>query len=379
MDRRPIPVLSKEQFQEASSQGDILSRHPCIVTGFVKQWPAFTKWTSLAYLSEAFGHVQVTASAPQFATAKGERICSVRTSFGDYLEYLRAPEKAEALFCNSWVKGDFEDFSARGIPLYCGSLVFASSPKDDVLRDFEPILPSGVDDFNQYIPFFFDTFSHYWLLVSIEGALTPLHYDASSVHVYLAQLKGRKKAILFAPEDEQHVCNAEFGWMDPENPRIDKFPNFHRATAWEAELVAGQLLIWGGRWSHHVRTLESSVTVSYEFVNRSNLDMFVREHDWLESVGLAYLASVFHTGENRESPLERLLHGLFGADTRRANQLYRRLIGETSWVKGGPLEGGRIVLEVTLQELLRDTRPGTDRRKVLEELLGKVLNDRALA
>lgn len=250
MDRRPIPVFSAEQFQEASAKGDILSQHPCIVSGFVDQWPGFTRWTDFAFLSATFGHQKASASAPQMPAAKGESICEVQTSFGEYLEYLQAPDKAEQLFCDKWGTGDFEKYSARGIPLYCGNLPFARSPSDEILRDVHPILPPGVEDLNRFIPFFFDTHTHYWLYVSIGGALTPLHYDNNAVNALLGQLKGRKRAILFAPEDEQHVRNTEFGWMDPENPQSDRFSSVHRATAWEAELVAGQALMFGSRWSH---------------------------------------------------------------------------------------------------------------------------------
>jgi len=34
------------------------------------------------------------------------------------------------------------------------------------------------------------------------------------------------------------------------------------------------------------------VTVSYDFVNRSNLESFVREDAWLECIGLDYLMSL---------------------------------------------------------------------------------------
>jgi hypothetical protein len=379
MDRRPIPVFSTEQFQEASAKEDILSQHPCIVTGFVDQWPGFTRWTDFAFLSATFGHQKVSASAPQMPAATGESICEVQTSFGEYLEYLQAPDKAEQLFCEKWRTGDFEEYSARGIPLYCGNLPFARSPSDEILRDVHPILPPGVEDLNRYIPFFFDTDTHYWLYVSIGGALTPLHYDNNAVNAILGQLKGRKRATLFAPEDERHVRNTEFGWMDPENPQSDRFSSVQRATDWEAELVAGQALIFGSRWSHHVRTLESSVTVSYDFVNRSNLESFVRDHAWLECIGVDYLMSLFPAREHQQSPLEGLMQGLFGDDTRRAEKLCQQLVGTASRARGGPLGAGRIVAEATLQELLRDADPGTARCECLKELLREISDDRDLA
>ena len=379
MDRRPIPVFSTEQFQEACAKGDILSRHPCIVTGFVDQWPGFTRWTDFAFLSATFGYQKILASAPQMPAANGENICDVRTSFGEYLEYLQAPDKAEQLFHDKWETGDFEEFSARGIPLYCGNLPFARSPRDEILRDVHPILPPGVEDLNRFIPFFFDTDTHYWLYVSIEGALTPLHYDNNGVNALLGQLKGRKRATLFAPEDEQHVRSSEFGWTDPENLRSDRFPGVHRATAWEAELVAGQALVFGSRWSHHVRTVESSVTVGYDFVNRSNLGAFVRDHAWLEGIGLDYLMSLFPAREHQQSPLEGLMLGLFGDDTRRAKKLCQQLVDTASRARGGPLAAGRMVVEAALQELLKEADPGATCGEFLKELLGEISDDRDLA
>lgn len=100
-----------------------------------------------------------------------------------------------------------------------------------------------------------------------------------------------------------------------------------RSSVWEAELVAGQALIFGGRWSHHVRTLESSVTGSYDFVNRSSLESFVRDHGWLEGIGLDYLMPLFPAREHPRSPLEGLMRGLFGDATRWAEQLCQQLVG----------------------------------------------------
>mgnify|MGYP006170175413 CR=1 FL=1 len=288
---------------------------------------------------------------------------------------MEAPGRAEHLFRDEWRTGDFQHYVAQGIPLYCGNLYFAQSPRDEIVRDVHPILPPGVEDFSRLVPFFFETDSHYWLYVSIEGALTSLHYDNNAVHACLAQVKGKKKATLFAPEDEQHVRNSEFGWMDPENPESDKFPSVHRATAWEVELVAGQALILGGRWSHHVRTLEPSVTVGYDFINRSNLELFVREHWRLKCIGIDYMTSLFPTTEDRRSPLERLMRGVFSGEPTRATQFCGKLLAESSRVHGGPLGAGSMVAEATLEELLTDTRPGAD-HAFLAELLRTVQRDR---
>lgn len=285
MHPRQIPVFSLDEFSDLYASRDLLAEHPCVVEGFVPRWAAATGWLSLETLAEKFGHHTVTAAAPQFQSAAGEKVCRVKTTFGSYLRYLQSPEQARVLFDGCWEEGDFDTFRAQDLPLYCGNLPFAKNPDDAILDDVQPLLPRGVDCWNSFIPFFYKTYNHFWLYVGNDGALTPLHEDNNAVAAYLGQLKGEKQAILFSPKDFQHINNAEAGWVDPLNPDRRRFPSFDAAQPWEATLRAGQLLIWGGRWAHHVRTTADSITLSFDFINATNIEAFVSKREWLGVIG----------------------------------------------------------------------------------------------
>jgi hypothetical protein len=285
MKSKRIPVLGLEEFSARYAGHDLLAEHPCVVERFVPQWPAYSSWQTYAALAERFGHHRVTAGAPQFASVPGTTVCRVRTDFGRYLRYLESQERARELFEGCWEEGSYEAFAAQGLPLYCGNLPFAASPDDPVLADVQPLLPPGVDCWNSHIPFFYRTYNHFWLYVGVRGALTPLHEDNNAVAAYLGQLAGEKQAILFSPADLEHVHREGVGWVDPLDPDRALFPTFDEAQPWEATLRPGQLLIWGGRWAHHVRTTADSITLSFDFINATNVVEFVRRRQWLTVMG----------------------------------------------------------------------------------------------
>ncbi|MGH7239459.1 MAG: cupin-like domain-containing protein [Candidatus Saccharimonadales bacterium] len=280
------PIYTPQEFERLIIKDKhMLFRHPCIIDGFITSWPAFRKWQDFNYLKNKFGHLTANAAAPQFITHKRAKICEVMTTYKKYLDYIENPNKAEVLFRNEWTQGDFDEFQKMGIPLYCGNIMFARSASDPIIEDIKPLLPPGLDCWNDEIPFYYQLRNHFWLYVSLHGALTPLHSDSNSVTTYLAQLKGSKKAILYSPDDKQHYFNAGFGFMNPLEINEHEFPTWEKATPWSAELCPGQMLIYGPDWAHHVVTTQNSITISFDLVNEENLGQFCQSLDWLQTLG----------------------------------------------------------------------------------------------
>ena len=83
----------------------------------------------------------------------------------------------------------------------------------------------------------------------------------------MAQLKGRKRCILFSPEDSEFIYH---GKVDPERPDLAKFPLLEKARFFEALLEPGEMLFMPAGWWHYVVALEKSITFSYDFFNRAN-------------------------------------------------------------------------------------------------------------
>jgi ribosomal protein L16 Arg81 hydroxylase len=99
-------------------------------------------------------------------------------------------------------------------------------------------------------------------------SFSSLHQDYWHTHAYLAQIQGRKRAILFSPEESDFLYG---GKVHPEQPDFGRFPLFDRATAHECILEPGEILLMPAAWWHCVRGLEKSITVSHNFFTESNL------------------------------------------------------------------------------------------------------------
>lgn len=287
MDPKPIPAYDLRDFDRLiEASPDVLLSHPCVVRGFTAQWPASRRWTDLDHLRELFGHLPVTAGAPQFTTHKHSRMCQVLTDFGRYLQYVQQPERLEELFAGQWRKGDPGVLRELDLPLYCGNLRLVRHCREAVFDDIAPIVPASLEYLNDDIPYYYQSGNHVWLYVSRAGALTPLHQDNNAVIAYLAQLKGRKQAIVYSPDDKPHFHNPAVGYFDPLKPNDEEFPTWRRAQPWTASLDPGDLLIWGPNWAHHVVTHSDSITVSFDIVNSLNLDAYASSMQWRHELGL---------------------------------------------------------------------------------------------
>jgi len=300
-----VPVLSVAEFEQEIARDQAFIQHqPVIVEGFIDRWPASTEWLDHQHLRARFGHVPVRASAPQFPTFLGQDICSVGTTFGDYLSYLENPDLADQLFAGQWMQGGPDQLRAMDSPLYCGSLRFVSSPEEARIPELSPLLPEGVECWNDMIPHFYKLENHFWLFVAKAGALTPLHTDNNAVIAYLAQFSGEKDLTLFGPEDHDLLYRSDHGYLDWDRPDSALFPDWPAARRWSTRIRPGQLMFIGTGWAHHVRTLQDSVTFSFEFINRSNVNAFVDCGEWLVDLGRFALAQ---GGSADSPPAERSL------------------------------------------------------------------------
>lgn len=103
------------------------------------------------------------------------------------------------------------------------------------------------------------------------GCLSPLHYDP--LDNVLMQFVGQKKAYLCAPtaqvhagaEGNQHNTSPLNPDKEITNEIAQKYPSIRDITFLEATLNAGDALFVPKKWYHHVRTIETSVSVNTWF------------------------------------------------------------------------------------------------------------------
>lgn len=260
-----VPTPRPDEFAERYLRG---SGRPVIITDAMDAWPARTKWT-FEFLRERYGDDLVTA--PLGLGSAAARVTNVAA----YLDFMRTPG---AELQGLWVD------TATGAPIAAPTTPLPSPPyllgwyafqrHPELYDDIGPT-PSFIDDLVGALdPTVREVLEYaagveYWsLYLGPADTLSPLHQDYWRTHSCLAQLQGRKRAILFSPDDSARVYE---GAIDAERPDETRFPLLAEATAYEGEFGPGDMLFMPAGWWHCVRALEPSMTVSHNFFNATNL------------------------------------------------------------------------------------------------------------
>jgi hypothetical protein len=270
---RQVPIeraggLKPEMFYEQYLAG---AGKPVIVTDATRSWRALSSWNfeffRNRYASDAVN--PRTYCVPD---------CMKPMAFGEYVDYLDVPE---TLPQGMWLDPKTL-YPCRGpahfvAPLYLAWNVFGTHP--ELLGDIG-LSPGFVDDWLPLLPRpLRETLDHgtrYFsagLMIGPKNSRTTLHCDFLDSHAYLAQIVGRKRCLLFSPDDSPGLYG---GKVDPEHPYWDKYPLFRQVTTYFCTLEPGEVLFIPWRWWHYVVGLEKSITVNYNFFNRTNFDAYLR-------------------------------------------------------------------------------------------------------
>jgi hypothetical protein len=268
-----IEIERKDKVSPAEITREHLSGggKPVIITDATDNWPARSKW-NFEFLKATYGSDLVTAWL-----GIGGGPAKV-TTLSAYMNYLNAPS---AELPGVWTGKDGRPAQTRpgtsAVPFHLyGWSAFRRHP--ELYDDIVPAPYFVLDLVSALSPALRDAFE--WaskreytaIYIGPEGSLSSLHRDYWSTHAYLAQIQGRKRAILFSPEDSGFLYN---GQVDPEQPDFSEFPLFDHATAYECIIEPGDTLLIPANWLHHVRGLEKSITVSHNFFSDSNLTPYM--------------------------------------------------------------------------------------------------------
>ncbi len=96
------------------------------------------------------------------------------------------------------------------------------------------------------------------------GTKTPMHHD--TMNILLAQVFGPKKDSRWIPSFESHLVYNHIGvysQVDCENPDLERYPLFAKASKFETVLEPGEVLFIPVGWWHQVRSLDVSISVSF--------------------------------------------------------------------------------------------------------------------
>jgi Cupin-like domain len=243
---------------------------PVIITDATDLWPARSKWT-FEYFKTAYGSDVATA---WLGRGSGTGKVTTISAYIDFLDGRLA--ELPGLWAGSDIGNDGRPPSASIMttsPFYLfGWYAFKQHPElyDDILPTpyFVQDLVSSLEPWIRRVFEWTSEREYTGIYIGPKGSLSALHRDYWSTHGYLSQIQGRKLAILFSPEDTDFLYG---GRVDPEQPDLERFPLFDRATSYEGIIGPGDTLFTPANWWHHIKGLEKSITVSHNFFNETNI------------------------------------------------------------------------------------------------------------
>ncbi|MCS5698423.1 cupin-like domain-containing protein [Cyanobium sp. FGCU-52] len=262
-----LPRISADNLSKWLAEG----QSPLVVTEMMAGWPAMETW-NFDWFARHFGDFPVEAHAPQFPPLAH---CAVSTTLSNYLAYLANPVNIDA----SWIKGSLDRLLASTHTLYAGNFNPAHPVhgRPELVFEHVPAKPDFIESWLDLLEPEFRAAacrvqSHHFVYLSIAGGITPLHHDFWDTHAFLAQVRGMKRAVLFAPAHMDRL----YRHPTRDLPEIMADPAFADVAGWEAILEPGHLLVIPSQWLHWVETLTPSITYSMDWIDASNWRSYVK-------------------------------------------------------------------------------------------------------
>ena len=223
---------------------------PVVLRGYARCWPAFSKWTP-EFLKREYGHVPI-------------KITDGRNQNPDYdMQHKRHTRE-----CSMAEFVDIVQTDSTGNDTY---MVANNRNIENPL--FAPILKDVVYDEAMFVPGRWKSCTAFWL--GPAGTVTPNHHD--TCNILFVQIYGRKRFRLFSPLDLELLNDARsmYAAIDPENPNIERYPNFSDVTEKSVVLEPGDAIFLPIGWWHHVRSLDVSISLAMtNFTVANQFDWF---------------------------------------------------------------------------------------------------------
>ncbi|XP_071701212.1 lysine-specific demethylase JMJ30 [Rutidosis leptorrhynchoides] len=220
---------------EAFMRDYFLSGSPVLLTDCMTHWPATSKWNDLNYLKKVAGYRTVPVEVGK--------------------NYLCTDWKQEMLTFS-----EFLDRIQSNSPI--GPTYLAQHPLFDQIQELrnDIVIPdycfAGGTEMKSVNAWF-----------GPAGTVTPLHHDPH--HNILAQVVGKKYVRLYPaslseelyPHSESMLKNSS--QVDLDNMDPNEFPKIEDAEFMDCILEEGEMLYIPPKWWHYVRSLTTSLSVSF--------------------------------------------------------------------------------------------------------------------
>ncbi|MFK7934777.1 MAG: cupin-like domain-containing protein, partial [Saprospiraceae bacterium] len=227
--------ITREEFQEKYMK----PQRPVIVKHFYgEDAPLYKKW-NFDYFKQELGDIEVgiyDAEGEKRQDDRSYKGSDNKMKFGDYLDMVQAGPTTRRLFLFN---------------------VFKHKP--DLFKDFD--FPKVADRVLKKLPFAF---------FGGEGAVTRIHRDMDNSNVYLTELHGRKRVVLFDPKYSDMLYRYPFGThtsIDINNPDYDKYPALAKVTGYDCTIEAGDTIFMPSGWWHHIEYQTAGIGFSMRSIS----------------------------------------------------------------------------------------------------------------
>ncbi len=218
--------LNRETFKPILEE-----RKPIIFTDLIDSWPAAKKWTPEFFKSE-YGELQVPVYSSNYSKpGKTYMSADKKMKLRDFIETLeQGPTDLRMFLFN----------------------IFKHAP--ELCDDFEKldIMPGFIDSF----PFMF---------FGGEGSKVALHFDIDLSHIFLNQIFGRKRVILFDPDQTVNIYRHPYtvaSYIDVNNPDYEEFPALKKVKGYECMLYPGETLFMPSGYWHYIEYTDFGYSIS---------------------------------------------------------------------------------------------------------------------
>jgi hypothetical protein len=144
----------------------------------------------------------------------------------------------------------------------------------EYIRDNWTLLVHHPELSGDYSPhrYFFDWYSllprfmrlHYpRIFIGPRGAVTPLHSDIWGTHGWHSQLVGRKRWLMFPPEQQNLLYDFR---MPPDQPDLARYPLYRQTRPLECTIGPGDTLFIPSGWIHCVTSLDATISLGSNFI-----------------------------------------------------------------------------------------------------------------
>lgn len=235
---RQIPIVDATRITRKEFESTYLRpQKPVILRGLWKQYPAYDKWT-MDYFKQSMGDIEVELfSSKQANPSETLKVAHAKMRFDKYLDLIEKEPTDLRLFL---------------FPVF--------KHKPELIKDFGYPKITG-----RYlkIPFMF---------FGPAGSVTRMHQDIDLSNVFLTQFAGKKRVVLFAPDQSELLYRLPFNvhsTVDIDNPDYDTYPGLKFAEGCTGLLEHGDTLFMPSGYWHHIEYVEGGFGLSVRTLGAS--------------------------------------------------------------------------------------------------------------